>query len=98
MEMTHQDISFCENWCKTRVYKLKFILIRGILQFALPFTLIMTFFELIDRRFYFDKDLAKVFLTLLMLSIIVGIISAIITFKLRDRKYLQFKKNEKFPF
>lgn len=71
---------------------MKFILTHGILYWAIPFTIFMILFELNDKGFNFNSDLLFSFLTGLPISSIIGILSAIYSYRMRDKKYYELKE------
>ena len=92
MNITQKQIQYYQNWGKTRAHKIKFILTQGILYWGLPMTTIMTLFKLNDNGFNLNKEVLFYFLIGLLVSSIIGILSAKHSFKIRDKKYFELKE------
>lgn len=92
MVLNQKQIIYYKKWSKTRESKLKFILTRGILFWALPFTIGMAFFKLMDTRFNLSEDVLYSILIGLIIASVLGILLAAYTFKSRDKKYLELKE------
>lgn len=92
METTEKQIRYYQKWGKSRAFKIKFILTHGILNFALPFSVFMIFFDLMDKGFILNLDFLYSFLILLSISSVIGALSALYTYKKMDKIYIKLKE------
>jgi hypothetical protein len=92
MELNQKQINYYKKWESKRKNKLKYLLIEGMLYWALPFSIFMILFELSDNRFTFSIKILKDFIILYSISSILGILTALFSFKRIDKKYLELKK------
>ena len=91
MELNQKQINYFKEWESKRKNKLKYLLIKGMLYWALPFSIFMILFELNDNRFAFSMKILKDFIILYLTSSILGILTALFSFKNIDKKYLELK-------
>lgn len=91
MELNQKQINYYKKWESKRKNKLKYLLIEGMLYWALPFSIFMILFELSDNRFTFSMKILKDFIILYSISSILGILTALFSFKRIDKKYLELK-------
>ncbi|WP_042244699.1 hypothetical protein [Jejuia pallidilutea] len=91
MELNEKQINYYKKWANKRKNKLKYLLIQGMLYWALPFSIFMILFELNDNQFVFSMKILKDFIILYSASSILGILLALFSFKNIDKKYLEFK-------
>lgn len=91
MELNQKQIDYYKKWEGKRKNKLKYLLIEGMLYWALPFSIFMILFELSDSRFTFSMKILKDFIILYSISSILGILTALFSFKRIDKKYLELK-------
>ncbi|PIB27168.1 hypothetical protein BFP78_15820 [Gaetbulibacter sp. 5U11] len=92
MELNQKQINYYKKWESKRKNKLKYLLIEGMLYWALPFSIFMILFELSDNRFTFSIKILKDFIILYSISSILGILTALFSFKRIDKKYLELRK------
>ena len=92
MELNQKQINYYKKWESKRKNKLKYLLIEGMLYWALPFSIFMILFELSDNRFTFSMKILKDFIILYSISSILGIFTALFSFKRIDKKHLELKK------
>ena len=91
MELNQKQINYYKNWEDKRKNKLKYLLIEGMLYWALPLSIIMILFELIDNRFTFSMEILKDFIVIYSISSILGVLTALFSFKIIEKKYLELK-------
>lgn len=92
MDINQKQINYYKKWGKKRESKLKFVLTRGILFWALPLTIGMAIFKLIDKRFNWSEEILYSLLIGLVIASVLGVLEAVYTFKSRDKKYLELKE------
>jgi hypothetical protein len=92
MKLNQKQINYYKNWESRRKNKLKYLLTEGMLYWALPFSIFMILFELSDNRFVFSIKILKDFITIYLISSVLGILTALFSFKNIDKKYLDLKK------
>jgi len=91
MELNQKQINYYKKWEDKRKNKLKYLLIEGMLYWALPFSIIMILFELIDNRFTFSMEILKDFIIIYSIYSILGVLTALFSFKIIEKKYLELK-------
>jgi hypothetical protein len=92
MELNQKQINYYKKWKSKRKNKFKYLLTEGMLYWALPFSIIMILFELSDNRFIFSIKILTDFIILYSISSVLGILTALFSFKNIDKKYLELKK------
>jgi hypothetical protein len=92
MKLNQKQINYYKNWESRRKNKLKYLLTEGMLYWALPFSIFMILFELSDNRFVFSIKILKDFIIIYSISSVLGILTALFSFKNIDKKYLDLKK------
>jgi len=92
MELNQKQINYYKKWENKRKNKLKYLLTEGMLYWALPFSIFMILFELNDNRFVFSIKTLKDFIIIYSISSVLGILTALFSFKIIDKKYLELKK------
>lgn len=83
---------FYEKWEKTRTNKLKFILKNSALYYALPYTVIMSLFNLVDKRFLFSLEIATTALKCFIVAIIIGAFAEHFNFKHHEKVFHKLKQ------
>jgi len=78
MELNQKQINYYKKWESKRKNKFKYLLIEGMLYWALPFSIFMILFELSDNRFTFSMKILKDFITLYSISSLLGILTALL--------------------
>ncbi len=91
MEFKQKQINYYRKWENKRKNKLKYLLIEGMLYWALPFAIFMIFFELNDTGFTFSIEILKKFIIIYSIASVLGILTALFSFKRIDKNYLKFK-------
>ena len=89
MELAQKQLNYYEKWGNKRKNKLKYLLINGMLYFALPFSIFQILFELNDHHFVFS--MLTDFVLIFLISSVIGILSTLYKFKVIDKKYLELK-------
>ncbi|WP_026810113.1 hypothetical protein [Arenibacter latericius] len=96
MSLTQKQIRYTDKWLnrwtKIRESKLKYVFTRGILIYALPFSIVMIFFKLYDNRFYFSEGMLIYLLVGFFAVSVFGVLLALYEFNAKDKKYLRLKE------
>jgi len=92
MELNKKQLNYYKKWKSKRKNKLKYLLTKGMLYWALPFSIIMMLFELSDNRFNVSIKTLMDFMIQYSISSVLGIAFALFSFKNIDKRYLDLKK------
>lgn len=92
MKYSKKQISYYAKWETKRAHKIKYVLKEGLLFWALPFTVFMMMFKLIDNQFIVSLSIVKDGLLIYGMSSVLGIFWALYTFKKHDDLYLKLKR------
>ncbi|MFG6687899.1 hypothetical protein ACGK9U_15055 [Mariniflexile sp. HNIBRBA6329] len=93
MKLDEKQSNYYKKWESIRNNKLKYLFKKAMLDYALPFSIFMTIFELIDSRFIFSYKILTDFLILFLIGSVLGTIVALISFRISEKKHIKFKGN-----
>lgn len=94
MSLTPKQENFYKKWHIKRANKIKYLLINGLLYWALPFSLFLMMFELYDQQFIFSTSILIKFLSVFVITGVLGILKALLSFNTIDKSYLALKNKE----